>query len=146
VPEQPVPILSDETLAKLLVACRGDTFENRRDTAIIRLFLDTGMRAGELAGLTVDDIDREQMVALLIGKGRPRACLSVRCPDRWRAAPLDAVPDQASTRRVYVHVVDRHERLDNRSGYARCSSGDVRTPTFRRSGHISSGTRSATTG
>ena len=77
-----MPILSDETLAKLLVACRGDTFENRRDTAIIRLFLDTGMRAGELAGLTVDDIDREQMVAPVIGKGRPRACLPVWRPDR----------------------------------------------------------------
>ena len=75
VPEQPVPILTDETLAKLLATCRGDRFENRRDTAIIRLFLDTGMRAGELAGLAVDDIDREQMVAFVIGKGgRGRAC------------------------------------------------------------------------
>jgi site-specific recombinase XerD len=75
VPEQPVPVLTDDVLAKLLATCKGDTFENRRDTAIIRLFLDTGMRAGELAGLTVDDIDRDQMVAFVLGKGgRGRAC------------------------------------------------------------------------
>ena len=33
------------------------------------------MRAGELAGLTLDDIDREQSVAFVMGKGgRGRAC------------------------------------------------------------------------
>ncbi len=53
VPEQPVPILDDAALAALLGACKGNTFENRRDTAIIRLLLDTGMRAGELCGLGV---------------------------------------------------------------------------------------------
>jgi site-specific recombinase XerD len=92
VPEQPVPILTDEVLAKLLATCKGDTYENRRDTAIIRLFIDTGMRAGELAGLNVADIDREQMVALVMGKGgRGRACpYGARTADalrrylRWR--------------------------------------------------------------
>ena len=44
VPEQPVPVLDDDTLTRLLKACAGNTFENRRDTAIVRLFLDTGMR------------------------------------------------------------------------------------------------------
>jgi site-specific recombinase XerD len=55
VPEQPVPILDDSALAALLGTCKGNTFENRRDTAIIRLLLDTGMRAGELCGLGVED-------------------------------------------------------------------------------------------
>jgi site-specific recombinase XerD len=32
VPEQPVPILTDVQLAALLGTCRGNTFENRRDT------------------------------------------------------------------------------------------------------------------
>lgn len=75
VPEQPVPILELDALEKLLKSCAGNTFENRRDTAIIRLFLDTGMRAGELAALTLDDIDREQYIAFVMGKGgRGRAC------------------------------------------------------------------------
>jgi len=75
VPEQPVPILTDATITALLTACKGNTFENRRDTAIIRLFMDTGMRAGELAGLDVEDVDFEHQVAHVVGKGnRARAC------------------------------------------------------------------------
>jgi len=75
VPEQPVPVLDLDQIAKLLNACAGNTFENRRDNAIVRLFLDTGVRAGELAGLAVEDIDREQSVAFVMGKGgRGRAC------------------------------------------------------------------------
>ncbi|GAB3623843.1 tyrosine recombinase XerC [Mariniluteicoccus endophyticus] len=75
VPEQPVPVLSVEDLTKLLATCKGNTFENRRDLAIMRLFIDTGMRAGELAGLTLDDVDSDQMVAHVVGKGgRGRAC------------------------------------------------------------------------
>lgn len=42
VPVTPVPVLSmDETL---LAACAGKEFEDKRDTAIVRLFVDTGMR------------------------------------------------------------------------------------------------------
>ncbi len=47
----------------------------RRDTAIIRLFLDTGMRLAELANLALTDIDLDQGVAIVMGKGRrPRSC------------------------------------------------------------------------
>jgi site-specific recombinase XerD len=75
VPEQPVPILGDDALTALLASCRGNTFENRRDTAIIRLLVDTGMRAGELCGLGVADVDFDHQVAHVLGKGgRNRAC------------------------------------------------------------------------
>ncbi|MDQ3628435.1 MAG: tyrosine-type recombinase/integrase [Actinomycetota bacterium] len=75
VPEQPVPILTDDDLSRLLAVCKGPTFENRRDEAIIRLFVDTGMRASELIGLRLDDLDREQSLAFVEGKGgRGRAC------------------------------------------------------------------------
>lgn len=75
VPEQPVPVLTVEDLGKLLDSCKGNTFENRRDMAIFRLFIDTGMRAGELAGLDVDDLDTEHAIARVLGKGgRGRAC------------------------------------------------------------------------
>jgi integrase len=75
VPEQPVPVIDLEQLTALLATCRGNTFENRRDHAIMRLFLDTGMRCGELVGLKLDDIDREQSMAFVMGKGgRGRAC------------------------------------------------------------------------
>jgi site-specific recombinase XerD len=73
VPEQPVPILTDDELRRLLDTCKGASFENRRDEAVIRLFVDTGVRAGELLGLKLGDVDLSARVALVLGKGsRPR--------------------------------------------------------------------------
>ena len=60
VPEQPVPVLDDAGLAALLGTCRGTTFENRCDTAMLRLLIDTGMFAGESWGLGVGDVDFDQ--------------------------------------------------------------------------------------
>ena len=75
VPEEPPAILRNEELKAILDACAGADFDARRDTAIIRLLLDTGMRRAELAGLKLDDIDMDQQVAIVMGKGRrPRAC------------------------------------------------------------------------
>jgi site-specific recombinase XerD len=79
VPEQPVDILTDDQLRALLDAARGNTFENRRDTAMLRMLIDTGMRAGELTGLAVTDLDSEQSVAIVMGKAR-----------RGRAVPYGA--------------------------------------------------------
>jgi len=95
VPEQPVPVLDLDQLARLLKSCAGNTFENRRDTAIIRLFLDTGMRAGELAGLKLEDVDREQSVAFVMGKG-----------GRGRACPFGS--KTADALRRYLRVRQRH--------------------------------------
>ena len=62
-------------LKAIFDACAGPSFEDRRDTAIVRLLLDTGMRRAELAGLKIDDVDLDQQVAIVMGKGRrPRAC------------------------------------------------------------------------
>jgi site-specific recombinase XerD len=76
VPEQPVPVLTDDQLRALIDVCRtGAPFDARRDTAIVRLFVDTGMRSGEAAGLSLGDVDFDQGVAWVMGKGRrPRAC------------------------------------------------------------------------
>jgi len=78
VPEVAVPVLSDEQLKALLSTCEGkgkDTFDDRRDAAVLRLFLDSGMRLSELTNLKVEDVDLDGTVAYVIGKGaRPRAC------------------------------------------------------------------------
>ncbi len=75
IPETPPAVLSESDLGRLLKACEGKEFADRRDAAFIRLFLDTGMRRAELAGLKVEDIDFDHNVALVLGKGsRPRAC------------------------------------------------------------------------
>jgi site-specific recombinase XerD len=75
VPERPVPVLSDDKARALLKACAGSGFVPRRDTAIVRLFLDTGMRLNELTKLRVDEVDLDDDVAIVTGKGRrPRTC------------------------------------------------------------------------
>jgi site-specific recombinase XerD len=75
VPEDPPPVLRDEQLSALMKACSGTSFEDRCDAAILRLFIDTGMRRAELAGLTVEAIDLRLRIATVIGKGRrSRAC------------------------------------------------------------------------
>lgn len=65
----PVPVLSDEELAALLKACRGRTFNDRRDEAVIRVLLDTGIRVSELCGLTTETVDLDNGMALVTGKG-----------------------------------------------------------------------------
>lgn len=76
VPEVPVPVLRDEELRALLKACAGDELEDLRDTAIIRLFIDAGMRVSELAALRYDpdhlqsDVDLKHDLLTLHGKGR----------------------------------------------------------------------------
>jgi site-specific recombinase XerD len=75
VPEAPPPIVGGDELERLLGACSGSTFTDRRDTAIIAMLIDTGMRRGECAGLKVADLDLDLEVAHVVGKGsRPRAC------------------------------------------------------------------------
>lgn len=95
VPVQPVPIITDEELSRLLEACKGSSFENRRDAAIIRLLLDTGIRAAELTGLAVEDLDFDLDVARVMGKGR-----------RARAAPFGI--KTGDTLRRYLRTRTRH--------------------------------------
>jgi len=70
VPDKPVPIVPEDGLKRLLHICAGNTFEARRDTALIMLLLDTGARRAEMVGLTLDDVDLELDVLLVLGKGR----------------------------------------------------------------------------
>jgi site-specific recombinase XerD len=101
VPEQPVPILSLEQLRTLLRACDGSRFEDRRDAAIIRLLVDTGIRRGELAGLRVGDVTIDAKagggVVDVLGKGR-----------RWRTVPFGA--KTAIALRRYMRDRERHAK------------------------------------
>jgi site-specific recombinase XerD len=74
VPEKPVPILTDTQVRALLTVCKGGGFEQIRDTAIIRMLIDCGLRRAEVMGIAVADLDFEQDVATVMGKGRrPRS-------------------------------------------------------------------------
>lgn len=67
---KPVPVLTDDDLAKLLKACTGKGFNERRDEAMVRFLLDCGVRVGELCGLTVEGVDLDAGSALVRGKGK----------------------------------------------------------------------------
>jgi len=70
VPEQPVPVLTDAELGALLTVTAGKGFEQRRDHAIVRVFVDTGVRLSEMTGLQVGDVDLDTHdVIHVIGKG-----------------------------------------------------------------------------
>lgn len=74
IPKTPPPVLRDEQIKRLLAACAGPDFDDRRDTALVMLLIDTGIRLSELAGLTVEDIDWEHETLVVLGKGRrPRS-------------------------------------------------------------------------
>jgi integrase len=70
--ETPVPLLQPDQVEDLwsLTQRPGKDFTRRRDAAIIRLFLATGIRAGEMAGLKLDDLDLDRQLAYVGGKGR----------------------------------------------------------------------------
>jgi integrase len=73
VEEAPV-VLTEVQLAKLYKVCNGRGFEDRRDAALLRLLADSGMRRGEIAGLTVADLHLDGAGLILLrgetSKGR----------------------------------------------------------------------------
>jgi integrase len=75
VPPKPVKPLTDVERLRLLEAVSGKSYEDIRDNAILRLFMDTGARRQELAGLRVEDVtfdssDKGDHYVTVQGKGR----------------------------------------------------------------------------
>ena len=81
--------LTDDELRRLIKACSGKQFRDRRDEAIVWLIAETGMRAGEVIGLTVADVDLQRGVVTVHrgkgGKGRvaPFGPQTARAIDRY---------------------------------------------------------------
>lgn len=91
---KPVPVLSAEVLQALLKGC-DNSFDGRRDEALIRAYADGGMRLNECLALTLDDVDMEQQVFWVRGKG-----------DRIRAVPFAFRTARALDR--YLRARRRH--------------------------------------
>jgi len=76
-PEYAPPVLTDEELRRILAACEGQGFAERRDMALVRVFLATGARLSEVANLRWDpgepsanDVDLDAGLVRVMGKGR----------------------------------------------------------------------------
>lgn len=102
VPVQPPEVLQPEHLRALLKVCEGSAFEARRDMAIVRLLIDTGMRRAECAGLKVSDVDFDHDVAVVLGKGR-----------RSRAVPFGRKTAQALDRYLRLRARHPHAAADS---------------------------------
>ncbi len=106
IPEQDVEVIDVDHMRLLLAACKApkgapavDRFIGLRDTALIRLLYDTGVRAAEVMGLTVDEVDMEMEVIHVHGKGR-----------RDRAVPFGVKAGTALDRYLRVRAKHPHAR------------------------------------
>jgi site-specific recombinase XerD len=102
IPEQMIPIITDDEIRKLLAVCGTASFEDRRDTAIIRVLLDTGVRVSELTGITLADLDLERGAICVLGKGR-----------RPRQVPVGNRTIEAVRR--YLRARKRHSKSETES-------------------------------
>lgn len=66
--------LTDDELKALIKSCAGKDFRARRDEAMIRLMAETGLRAGEVIGMQLAEVDLQRGLATVRrgkgGKGR----------------------------------------------------------------------------
>jgi site-specific recombinase XerD len=67
--EKIVPVVSLDALRLLVRSCEGNTLKDVRDAAILRLFIDCGVRLAELTNVTLDDIDKRARAMKVTGKG-----------------------------------------------------------------------------
>jgi site-specific recombinase XerD len=79
-------IVTDDVLKKLLKARSGTSLTDRRDTAILRTFLDTGCRLSEVTDLRQGDVDLKHQEIAVRGKGNR---VRVVAPNNKAAKSLD---------------------------------------------------------
>ncbi len=96
--EKPVPLLSPEQIEGLWAWTErpGRDLTRRRDSAIVRMFLATGVRASEMANLRLDDLDLRAQMVTVAGKGR-----------KWRRVPYSGAAATALDRYLAVRPINR---------------------------------------
>jgi integrase/recombinase XerC len=99
VPNDQIQPLDHEQVQALLDAARR-TRSPERDVAVILLLVDTGMRASELTGLQMTDVDRGTGELTVLGKGNKKRAvyMGVACRRAlWRyleTERVEALPDE----------------------------------------------------
>lgn len=69
VPDQLKEHYGTEAVQRVLKACGDRSWRALRDRAIVLVLYDTGVRASELCGMRLDDLDIEQQYIKITGKG-----------------------------------------------------------------------------
>ncbi len=105
--------LEPDEVKRLLATCDRRTAAGRRDFAILLLLVRLGLRAGEVAGLRLDDIDWRVGEIVVFGKGDRRKRLPL--PNDVGQAVVGYLergrPATAQGRSVFVRLKAPHRRL-----------------------------------
>jgi len=105
--------LSESQVAALLASCDRDTATGRRDLAILTMLARLGLRAGEVAALSLDDIDWRRGEFVVRGKANRISRLPLPCDvgDRVVDYLRDGRPSTVGGRTVFVGAQAPHRRL-----------------------------------
>jgi integrase/recombinase XerD len=105
--------LEDDQAQALLDSCDPQTVTGRRDLAILTLLVRLGLRAGEVAGLRLEDLDWRAGELVVVGKGRrsERLPLPVDVGEAITGYLRDGRPGSALDRTVFIRVKAPHRRL-----------------------------------
>jgi len=69
VPETPIPVFEADAISAMLAIHSGKTFDDRRNTAILMLLADSGLRCEECATIQLANLDIIAGTVLVKGKG-----------------------------------------------------------------------------
>ena len=95
-----IEVLSEDEITRLMEAASG----TRRDVAIIGLMIDSGLRASEVTGAELENLDIERRVLKVLGKGRRERFVSFgRSTGRYMMAYLlHERPNDSLSNRVFL--------------------------------------------
>ena len=106
--------LPPEKVESVLASCDRNTAVGRRDHAILLLLARLGLRGGEVATLTLEDIDWDKGLVTLSGKGQQREALPL--PEevgKALAAYLRDGRPSCGTRRVFIRARAPHRAFSS---------------------------------
>ena len=140
----PGSVLTDAQVRKLIAAVETDTPVGHRDRVIVELLYTSGIRAAELLGLRVDDLDLGSGTALIRGKGNkervvPVGRTAVSLLEGYLSAVRPLLLSDHGERTLFLDergkALPYHSLLRRVRGYADAAELKIRvTPhTFRRS-------------
>ncbi|HNX77333.1 MAG TPA: tyrosine recombinase [Candidatus Rifleibacterium sp.] len=100
--------ISSEDISLLLNAPDFNTLLGMRDRAILETLYGSGLRVSELAGMTFQDIDFDNQMVRITGKGNkerlaPLTPVSCTAIQSWWAARNAQMPEQKAERHVFLN-------------------------------------------
>jgi site-specific recombinase XerD len=136
------PRMSAADVDALVASCDPSTGVGRRDMAMLLLLARLGLRAAEVIGLELDDLDWRAGELVVPGKGRrlERMPLSAEVGEALTAYLIGARP-RVKTRTVFVTVVAPHRPLAKNTLSARWCGASAHGQAWTVFGRTASGTR-----